>query len=468
MASNPEVQLSFQEACGDCGLRTANLPVPLPVLGDDFDWLVRDYDGFRLFMMEELAARFSERRRWTPADMEVVIVESLSVVLDQLSDMLDRIQAEAFLETARRPESVRRLLEFIGYDALAKANSRANIPDATPTLSETEAAMRSRLIAFHLGLQRYLAEYAAILAQSSPGQQARVQSFMDNPHTASSADLQAVQALLDKAPQMVERIKNDSLHRYWSLNPGSMDLAREAGPRAIHTQKRMVIIDDYALRLDDHPLVLHANASEKWTGSWSTIETAVILLNNLNLDEELSAASVGGVQALSLLQAGVDLFHQQRELAEVDWSPGQSSRRILREFIDAYRMTGQEVFLTDAQVVGINISLSVRVSGNFFQSEVRRAVIQALGNEVGGFFEPGKIKFGEDLHASDIVEVLMALDGIEAVCLNRFKRVGKRYPDQSDNGRIILEGLEVAVCDNNATRPERGILRLLTHGGLKG
>ncbi len=121
MADEPQVKLIYTEGCGDCGERRVELPAPLPEIGDDFDWDVRDYDGFRLFMLEELAARFPERRNWTPADMEVVLVEALSVVLDQLSDMQDRIQAEAFLETARRPDTVRRLLEMIGYQPLLHA-----------------------------------------------------------------------------------------------------------------------------------------------------------------------------------------------------------------------------------------------------------------------------------------------------------------------------------------------------------
>ena len=57
-------------------------------------------------LLEELAARFPERPNWAPADMEVVLVEALAVVLDQLADMQDRVQAEAFLETAHHNASV--------------------------------------------------------------------------------------------------------------------------------------------------------------------------------------------------------------------------------------------------------------------------------------------------------------------------------------------------------------------------
>ena len=131
-------------------------------------------------------------------------------------------------------------------------------------------------------------------------------------------------------------------------------------------------------------------------------------------------------------------------------------------------MAGREVFLQDAEPVGISISLSVRVAANYFESEVRRAVANALGTGLGGFFVAGRLKFGQDLHASDLIETVMALDGVQSVCLNRFKRVGKRFPDQSDDGRIQLDGLEIAVCDNDPLRPERGSLRIVMHGGQRG
>ena len=129
MADNPKTRLSFEGRCPDCAEFRIDLPPPLPVVGDDFDWMVRDFDSFRRFMLEELAARFPERTRWTPADMEVVLLEVLAAVFDQLSDMADRVAAEAFLETALRPESVRRLLGLIGYDAATAAGLVDDLPD---------------------------------------------------------------------------------------------------------------------------------------------------------------------------------------------------------------------------------------------------------------------------------------------------------------------------------------------------
>ena len=402
MAATPIPKLTFPPAeCGDCGLREAELPAPLPPTGDDFDWLVRDYDGFRAFMLEQLAARFSERRRWTPADMEVVVIEALSVVLDQLSDMLDRVHAEAFLETARRPDSVRRLLAMIGYDALQEAGY----------------------------------------------------SDLDDP-------LKRAEATAD-------------LERTWQRHPRSMEAARTAGPRAIHTQARMVTMADYGERLEDHPLVLRAQARAGWSGAWTTLRVAAILQRNLALEQPLNDAALGGTgpdgaEVARALRAAVDRFHARVGIDAPTWVHDPSARTVLRPFLDAWRMVGQEVLLEDAEPVGIDIRVSVRVAGNYFQSELRRSVGEVLSSGLGGFFEPGRLGFGQDLHASDLFEAVMALDGVETLCLNRFKRVGRRYPDQSDHGRIRLDGRQVAVCDNDPARPERDTLRITVQGGQKG
>ncbi len=390
MAETPEVELTFQAGCPDCGTRQARLPAPLPKVGDDFDWRLRDYDGFRLFMLEELAARFPERRRWTAADLEVVLVEVLAAVLDTLSDMLDRVAHEAYLATARRPESVRRLLSMIAYDAVRLAQVRGEID---PTL-EGEAAR---------------------------------------------------QALL----------------RHWLNQPSAMERARAEGPRRLFTQRRMVTLDDYAERLAEHPLVRRAHAQRTWSGAWDTLQVAVILAGGIALDETDAGYPLP-------LREAVDRFHGERGLCPVDWGAPPTPRALLRPYLDAYRMAGQEVLLQDARPVGIVMALSLRVAREYYQSEVRQEVRQALGTGPGGFFEPGRLRFGEDLYASDLIETIMRLEGVEHVCLNRFKRIGRQYPDRADSGHIPLDGLEIAVCDDDPRRPERGYYRLTLHGGRRG
>ena len=394
MAADPIPDLLFDGQCPDCGRRQVDLPDTLPEVGDDFDWDQRDYDGFRLFMLQELAARFPERRRWTPADVEVALVEVLAFALDQLSDSLDRAAAEGYLETARRPESLRRLLKLIGYDALGLAKSLKQPPfDATPPAADTRSD--------------------------------------------------------------VERFDD-----WWLDHPEKMDQARLDGPRAIHDQHRMVTLDDFETRLEEHPLLLRAHAWERWDGAWSSVHVAVIPWQRLGLDED-------GVYSDEVWEETV-AFHAQRGLYLPARADQPSVRAVLYPYLEAYRMVGQEVVLEEALEVGIQMTLSIQVDADYFQSEIRNAVDRVLGTGPGGFFEPGRLRFGEDLWASDLYQVLMALDGVDNVCLNRFKRLGDRFPDQAGNGRIALEGLEVAICDNEPAHPERGYFTLALHGGRKG
>ncbi|MCG8486025.1 MAG: hypothetical protein MI756_00990, partial [Chromatiales bacterium] len=116
MAKLNNPTLTFDYGMPDCGRRTMELPPPLPRVGDDFNWDTRTFDEFRRVMLEELSARFPDRQQWNPADLEVVLLEVLAAALDQISDMNDRITAEHYLETARKPETVYRLLTLIGYD----------------------------------------------------------------------------------------------------------------------------------------------------------------------------------------------------------------------------------------------------------------------------------------------------------------------------------------------------------------
>ena len=146
MADLAEPVLTFGNGCPDCGERSAVLPLPIPAIADDFDWRTRDYDSFRLFMMQELAYRFPERRRWTPADVEVVIVELLAAALDRASHALDAVQAERYLETARRPQSVRRLLKLIGYDAVERIDPALleSLPPPASGITESAAQQLER------------------------------------------------------------------------------------------------------------------------------------------------------------------------------------------------------------------------------------------------------------------------------------------------------------------------------------
>ena len=373
----PELMFDRQ-GCPDCGLRRVRLPDAMPRVGDDFDWHTRDFEGFRIHMLEDLAARFPERNRWTRADLEVVLVEMLAAVLDQLSDMSDRVFAESYLETARNPAQVLELLQMFGYDPSAA-------PGGTASLLES-----------------------------------------------------------------------------WAETPFLMETARREAARRIAEQQRMVTLADFDVELAKHPLVERASAQLSWTGSYWTVVAAVALYADHELDEPLDRL----FRADPDLRQRVELFHSSRRVRLAD--SRATPRAMLESYVRAYRMLGQPVELHGVIPVGLDIRVCLRIDSDYFQSELRDAVAAALGRGPGQFFEPGNLQFGQAIYVSDIVQSLMALEGVEDVVVKHLSRIQVRDEREAERGVLKLHGLEIARCDNDPRHPEFGQLRIEVHGGRNG
>ncbi|MCB4768054.1 hypothetical protein LGR54_05515 [Ancylobacter sp. Lp-2] len=401
MAELASPALTFGLGCPDCGERRAVLPLPIPSISDDFDWRMRDYDSFRLFMMQELSSRFPERRRWTSADVEVVIVELLAAALDRASNALDAVHAERYLETARRPQSIRRLLKLIGYDAVERVDPAvlASLPPPATGITET------------------------------PAQQ---------------------------------------LERYWRLDPQAMEAARTDGPRLTGEVRRMVTLGDHEAILTRHPMVARARARLVWSGAWSTVLVATLLEDNRGLDEPLHSGPLPADGKPSGLDEGlwreiVD-FHRVERLPLPPVNESLTARALLRGMVELNRMIGTEVFLEVAKAAPVSIALSVRAKRGYFRSELKQALYQVFTDAEDGFFEPGRLGFGEDLFASDIIDAAMRVEGVAVACLNRFKRVGS-YPDQAGTGVVAIADDEFAFCANHPSRPQDGTFRISVNAG---
>lgn len=393
MAELGEPRLVWTDGPGDPGVRRVDLPDPLPEIGDDFDWQQRDFESFRLAMWSELQARFPERRRWTGGDVEAVLVEILAAHLDQLSDMADRVSAEAFLVSARRFPSFVSWLSFIGYDPCAE---RA--------------------------------------AQGRPS-------------------LEALRELYRNEPQ-------------------EMELDRRRGPASIRSQKRMVSAegdgDDYALRLAEHPLVLRAYTTRSWNGAWLDLVATVAVSNGWRLDDRLVASgralAPGGRerQLSDRRRREIDAFHERLELRKPSWQEEPMVREVLYGYVRRFRMAGQTVLLDDVSFVALVIGLCVTVSESCFQSEVRREIERVLGSGPDGFFRPGRLAAGQDVHLSDIYQSVMSVDGVADLTVTRFGKRRER-PARGDVPDVIAMGPDELVCSRDRER-----LSLELHGGRLG
>ncbi|MDF0545070.1 putative baseplate assembly protein [Sphingobium sp. H39-3-25] len=88
------------------------------------DYLARDYDSLRGFMLDRMATSVPAWTERNPADLGVTLVEMLAYVGDDISWRQDDANSEAYLGRARRRASVRRLARLVDYRMSDGANAR--------------------------------------------------------------------------------------------------------------------------------------------------------------------------------------------------------------------------------------------------------------------------------------------------------------------------------------------------------
>lgn len=227
-------------------------------------------------------------------------------------------------------------------------------------------------------------------------------------------------------------------------DPQSLVDAKLMGPYQLRTQQRCVVPADYqdciaagvTTTAGVRVVPLQSHARFRSTGSWQTVFVSVDLPDRRPLGA----------------------------------TPGL--REAFETLLDARRMAGLDVQVEDARYCPLNVALVVDVAPGHFARDVRTAVEQALvgppGGSTGAFFAPGRFGFGQAVHLSDLYAVVAAIEGVAAVSVTRFKRLGDRYPDSAAAGAIPVGALEVARCDNDPTDSAFGVLSVRTSGGKLG
>lgn len=234
---------------------------------------------------------------------------------------------------------------------------------------------------------------------------------------------------------------------WWREHPQAMERARRNAPASVVQQERMVTVEDYRIRLEDHPLVKQALATSSWDGSSEVITVTLILSEGLELDSPLieGALSEELFEALRDFHRALDLTSSHTGLCWMPEPDGTTTPRILlKRYIDLYRMAGRRVVLKNVESVPIDLRLSVSVADNFYESEILIELKRVLSAEPGGFFEPGRLRFGEPVTMGDIMEWTMAVEGVANVQIERLKALGNR-PDLSGLGYVSLRSNEVAT-----------------------
>lgn len=232
-------------------------------------------------------------------------------------------------------------------------------------------------------------------------------------------------------------------------DPDTVQAARLLGPASLRQLDRAVTPGDYETVLAqgvDHGgrrwVPLQCRARRVHTGAWPVVVVSVDLPGHQPL------AAVPG------LQQAFEQFLSQRKLA------------------------GLSVQVEDARFCPLHIALKVEVAPGHFARDVRRAVEQALLGPVQQAgsgaapplppLAPGALRFGQAVHLSDLYAAAAAVEGVQALTVTRFKRLGNRHPDRAAAGLVEVGALEIARCDGLPDSGVGGLLFVRTVGGREG
>jgi hypothetical protein len=216
------------------------------------------------------------------------------------------------------------------------------------------------------------------------------------------------------------------------VEPEDIEAVRRDAPAAFRTQERAVTPADYATAVERRPDVQRAAANFRWTGSWYTAF--------------VTADRFGGA-------AVDDVF----------------SRR-LRRHLERFRMAGYDLEVAGPRYVPLEVALHICVLPDYFRADVFQAVREVLSSGVLpdgrlGVFHPDNFTFAQPVYLSRIIAAAQAVDGVDAVRADVFRRLVNPSATSLDLGVIDIGSLEIAELANSPSFPDRGRLTVTGGGG---
>ncbi len=215
-------------------------------------------------------------------------------------------------------------------------------------------------------------------------------------------------------------------------DPEPVEKVKIMAPQAFRTQERAVTAEDYAEMAARHPEVQQAVAQFRWTGSWYTVFVTVDRRGGLPVDERFRAELVA--------------------------------------FLETFRMAGHDLEIRPPVFVGIDLALLVCLDDRAFPAELRREILDRLGNRIQadrklGLFHPDRFVFGTPVHLSRIYSEVATIPGVRSVEATRFHRFGQKPAGELAEGIVRPSGSEILRLDNDPNFPERGTIEIVFGGG---
>lgn len=216
------------------------------------------------------------------------------------------------------------------------------------------------------------------------------------------------------------------------VDPEDVEAVRRDAPEAFRIQERAVTARDYAAAAERQFEVQRAAATFRWTGSWHTVFVIPDRFGGGRIDPPFRAR--------------------------------------LRRHLERFRMAGYDLEISTPRFVPLDVALHICVRSGYFRTDVLKTVAgilssAALPDGSLGLFHPDRLSFGEPVYLSGIIAAAQAIEGVEAVHAERFRRLVNPDPRSLDLGVVEIGALEIAQLANNPSFPERGRLVLSGGGG---
>lgn len=274
---------------------------------------------------------------------------------------------------------------------------------------------------------------------AAPPDQARiVATYRIGLGTEGNAGLETLRHLLIDPSAVLPNLAEvrNPLPAWGGADPEPVDRVKQVAPDAFRAVKKRAVTEaDYAEMAERHPKVSHARATFRWTGSWLTVFLTIDPKGGIELDEPLRAS--------------------------------------IRDLVVQYTQTGYDLEIQPPVYVPLDLELFVCAKRGQFRTDVEQAVLDALSDRPGRFFDPDGLTFGQPLYLSALYEAVMAVAGVDSVTATRFSRLRDDDPlpgrpvtaANIDRGFISAQRLEVLQLANDQSRPEQGVLTLTLGGG---
>ena len=242
--------------------------------------------------------------------------------------------------------------------------------------------------------------------------------------------------IVSNAPE----ITADKIKKIWNPLPAiggveqeSMQVVRTRAPIAFRRQERAVTLADYEeVSKRCSAEIQRSAASLRWTGSWRTIFLTVDRMGGKKIDEKF----------------------------END----------LRSCLEKYRMAGQDLEVDGPKFVSLEIEMKVCVNANYFKSDVKAALLDLFSDKLlpdgkPGVFHPDNFSFGQTVYLSPLYAAAQQTEGVDSVRITKFQRQGIDDTKPMEDGKLLLNRLEIARLDNDPNFPEHGSFKLDMQGG---